>query len=104
LSERFEYIFGSIATTPIHDPRAAVQLGDLVKIEAERGELDFHQKVRAVEIFYRYLRNVRNAATTPFNDGPYSGAEYVLNHIGGAIEQTKNPSKGRMQADDVLDF
>lgn len=104
LSGRFEYIFGSIATTPIHDPTVAVQLGDLVKIEAERGELEFHQKVRAVESFHRYLWNERAAATTPFNEGPDSGADYVLGHIRGAIEQTKNPSKGRMQTDDILDF
>jgi hypothetical protein len=104
LSGRFEYIFGSIPTTPIHDSRAAEQLGDLVRIEAERGELDFHQKVRAVEIFYRYLWNERRAATTPFNDGPDSGADYVLGHIAGAIEQTKNPSKGRPATEDLLDL
>jgi hypothetical protein len=103
LSERFEYIFGSIPTTPIHDPRTAVQLGDLVKIEAERGELDFHQKVRTVEIFYRYLQSERAAATTPFKGGPDSGADYVLGHIRDAIEQTKNPSRGRTRADDILD-
>jgi hypothetical protein len=104
LSGRFEYIFGSIPTTPIHDPKAAVQLGDLVKIEAERGELDFHQKVRAVEIFYRYLSNERLAATTPFKGAPESGADYVLGHIRGAIAQTKNPSTERMRTDDILDF
>jgi hypothetical protein len=104
LTERFEYIFGSIPTTPIHDPKTAVQLGDLVKIEAERGELDFHQKVRAVEIFYRYLWNERAAATTPFNDGPDSGADYVLSHIRDTIEHTKNPSRGRVRKDDILEF
>lgn len=104
LSGRFEYVFGSIPTTPIHDPKAAQQLGDLVKIEAERGDLEFHQKVRAVEIFYRYLWKERAAAITPFNAGPVSGADYVLDHIRGAIEQTKNPAKARPQADDILDF
>jgi len=104
LSGRFEYIFGSIPTTPIHDPKTAVQLGDLVKIEAERGELEFPQKIRAVDTFYRYLWNERAAATTPFNDGPESGADYVLGHIEGAIEQTKNPLKGRVRTDDILDF
>jgi hypothetical protein len=104
LSGRFEYIFGAIPTAPIRDQRTAEQLGDLVKIEAERGELAFHQKLRAVEIFYKYLLSERAAITTPFNDGPDSGADYVLGHIGGAIEQTKNPSKPRVREDDMLDF
>jgi len=106
LSGRFEYIFGCIPTTPIRDQTAAEQLADLVKIEAEVGELQFHQKMRAVEIFFRYLWHERQAAITPFNEGPDSGADYVLSHIQGAIEQTKNPYKARMKdkGEDILDF
>ncbi len=106
LSGRFEYIFGCIPTTPIRDQKAAEQLADLVRIEAGVGELQFHQKVRAVEIFFRYLWQEKQAAITPFNEGPDSGADYVLNHIQGAIEQTKNPHKARMKdkGDDILDF
>jgi hypothetical protein len=104
LSGRFEYVYGSIATTPIHDQGVAERLGDLVRIEAERGELAFHQKVRAVEMFYRYLLDERAASVTPFNRGPDSGAEYVLGHIQAAIEQTKNPLAVRVRADDVLDI
>jgi hypothetical protein len=106
LSGRFEYLFGCIPTTPIRDHKAAQQLADLVKIEAERGELLFHQKVRAVEIFFEYLWNERRAAITPFNDGPESGAEYVLGHIQESIETTKNPIKARTKerVEDILDF
>jgi len=48
----------------------------------------------------------RQAAITPFNDGPESGAEYVLGHIQESIETTKNPLKARTKArvEDILDF
>ena len=104
LTGRFEYLFGVIPTTPLRDQMVAEQLAELVKLESQRGELDFHQKVRAVDIFFRYLWSERAASTTPFNDGPDSGADYALAHIRGAIEQTKNPSRARGHEDDVLDF
>jgi hypothetical protein len=104
LTGRFEYLFGVIPTTPIRDQRAAQQLAELVKLESERGELDFHQKIRAVDILYLYLWNERTASTTPFNDGPDSGADYALAHIRGAIEQMRNPARARVLEDDVLDF
>jgi hypothetical protein len=104
LTGRFEYLFGVIPTTPIRDQKVAEQLAELVKFESERGELDFHQKIRAVDIFYRYLWSERAASTTPFNDGPDSGADYVLGHMHGAIEQMRSPSKARAREEDVLDF
>lgn len=105
LSERFEYLYGVIPTTPIRDQNVAEQLAELVKIEAARGELDYHQQIRAVDIFYRYLWSERTTSTTPFNEGPESGADYVLPHIRSAIELRRNPSKVRRTVDaDVLDF
>lgn len=106
LTERFEYILGCIPTTPIGDPTVAEHLADLVKIEAQRGELQFHQKLRAVEIFFLYLSQERRDAITPFNEGETSGAEYVLAHIQGAIDQTKYPHKvrTRQSVEDMLDF
>jgi hypothetical protein len=103
LTERFEYIYGCILTTPIHDQRAAEQLADLVSIESQRGHLDFHQQLRAVDTFYRYLWTERNKTTTPFNEGPQSGADYVLKHILGALELTRS-SRPRPAPEDILDF
>ena len=103
LTERFEYIYGCIPTTPIRDQRTAEVLGDLVGTEAQRGELDFHQKLRAVDTFYRYLWNERNKGTTPFNEGPQSGANYVLQHILSAIEQIRH-LKSRSTEQDILDY
>jgi len=104
LSGRFEYLFGVIPTTPIRDQRTAEQLSELVRNEAARGQLDLHQKVRAVDIFYRYLWSERQASKTPFNDGPESGAEYVLTHIRQALEQRRSAAKPNEIEEDPLDF
>jgi hypothetical protein len=104
LSEEFEYLFGVIPTTPIRDERIAAQLADLVEIESERGKLNFFQKYRAVDTLYRYLWSEREAAKTPFNDGPGSGADYVLKHIRQALKQAKFSSRRAPLEEDVLDF
>jgi len=78
-------------------------LGELIKIEVERGDLSYPQKIRAVDIFYRYLWNERAALKTPFNDGPESGADYVLKHILGAIEQAKGSLRTKEFQPDILD-
>jgi len=70
---------------------------------SQRGELDFHQKLRAVDAFYRYLWNERNKGTTPFNEGPQSGANYVLQHILSAIDQIRH-LKSRSIEQDILDY
>jgi hypothetical protein len=104
LSGRFEYLFGVIPTTPVRDQHAAEQLSEPVKNETIRGNLDLHQKIRAVDILYRYLWNERQASVTPFNDGPLSGADYVLTHIRQALEQTKSLARPTEVAEDPLDF
>jgi hypothetical protein len=104
LSERFEYLFGVIPTTPIRDHKVAQELAELVKIESERGELQFYQKVRAVEIFWGYLWKERQALITPFNEGRISGADYVLSHIGSALAKMKNRQTSNASEGDILDF
>ena len=89
---------------PFAIKKVAEQLAELVKIESDRGELDFYQKIRTVDIFYRYLWRERDMAKTPFNAGPDSGADYVLRHIRGALEQTKNQSRPRATELDPLDL
>lgn len=104
LSERFEYLFGVIPTTPIRDQKVAQHLAELVKVEATRGELDFHQKVRAVDVFWRYLWDERQSLITPFNEGKISGADYVLEHIRSALEKTKFKQRPTAVDEDILDF
>jgi hypothetical protein len=104
LSGRFEYLYGIIATTPIRDPHVAAQLAELTKMEIERNDLQYFQKIRALEIFHRYLWGEHASATTPFNEGPHSGADYALEHIRVAIAQARNPSKTRESSEDILDL
>jgi len=105
LSERFEYIYGVIPTTPIRDQGVAEQLAEAVKLEAQRGELQFYQKVRTVELFFHYLESERNALKTPFNSGILTcGADYVLSHIHGAIRHAKNVTTKQTSEEDPLDF
>jgi hypothetical protein len=100
----FKYTVKLYHYPPIRDQRTAEQLSELVRNEAARGQLDLHQKVRAVDIFYRYLWSERQASKTPFNDGPESGAEYVLTHIRQALEQRRSAAKPNEIEEDPLDF
>ena len=104
LSERFEYLFGVIPTTPIRDQSVALQLAELVRLESGRDELQFYQKVRAVDLFWSYLWDERQALITPFNEGKVSGADYVLEHIRMALEKTKNRQIPFATEEDILDF
>lgn len=104
LSERFEYLFGVIPTTPIRDQNIAQQLADLVRSEMAKNELDLHQKVRAVDIFMRYLWDERQRLTTPFNEGDISGADYVLSHMSKSLRLAKYGSKSNPAEPDTLDF
>ena len=79
-------------------------MAELTQIEVERGDLPYPQKIRAVEVFYRYLWNERATTKTPFNEGPESGADYVLEHIRGALLQAKNPMQAKAFQSDILDI
>jgi hypothetical protein len=67
------------------------------------GELDDFQKYRAVDTFYRYLWNAREAARTPFSQESESGADYVLKHMRDALRRAKYPSKNKPSEEDPLD-
>lgn len=103
LTERLEYLYGVIPTTPITNVEVAHQLADLMRIEVERGDLPYPQQIRAVDIFYRYLWEQREVARTPFRDGPESGADYVLGHILATIQREKNPIRVKEFQPDILD-
>jgi hypothetical protein len=104
LSGRIEYLYGVIPTTPLLDRHTAQQLGDFVKNESIRGRLGSHQRVRAVEIFYKYLSEQRNANSTPFSKSEDTGAAYVLAHIAEGIEHFHNVHASSSGGVDLLDF
>ena len=101
---RFEYLFGVIADTPIFDQQVATQLGALVQMEMQRGDIDVLQKVRAVDIFHRYLWTQKESLLTPFREGVKSGADYVLGHIMNALAHARNARAGLIESEDLLDF
>jgi len=104
LSGRFEYLYGVLATTPIARLEVAQQIADLLRIELERGDVQYFQKIRAVDAFLRYLWEEHSNAKTPFSDSVDTGAEYVMRHIHEALEQAKNPSKAKEFEPDILDL
>jgi hypothetical protein len=104
LTERFEYLFGVIPTTPIRDQKTTQQLAELVSIEMTKPDLEFQQKLRAVEIFNRYLKNERQRLVTPFNEGDVSGADYVLSHMTKALSVAKFGPRANTAEPDALDF
>jgi hypothetical protein len=104
LAARLEYLYGIIPTTPIVEEDVANQLADFVKNESTRGKISFYQSVRAVEIFHGYLVRQRAANNTPFSASSDTGAAYVLSHISGAIQHSKNVRAGYSTEPDVLDF
>lgn len=104
LTSRFEYLYGVLATTPIARLELAQQIAELLKIELQHGDVNFFQKIRVVDAFFRYLWEERSQAKTPFSDSVDTGADYVMSHIREAVEQAKNPSKGKEPEPDVLDL
>lgn len=104
LSGRFEYVWGVLSSTPIAHLDLAQQIAELVRIELERGEVNYFQKTRAVDAFLRYLWEERSQTKTPFSDSIETGADYVIGHIREALEQAKNPSKVREFEPDALDL
>ncbi len=80
LAERLEYLYGVIGTTPISEAFTAKLLAEFLNKENVRGDLTADEKMRAVEILYKYLRHekqrLKNRA--PFVEAGETGASYVL--------------------------
>jgi hypothetical protein len=104
IAARMEYIYGVIPATPMFDRPVADRLSEFIKNESLRGRIASHQKVEAVEIFYRYLLGQRATHRTPFSLSDDTGAAYVLRQMAGAIEHAKNVAAGTPSEPDPLDF
>ena len=104
LSGRFEYLFGVISDTPIFDQAVASTLGSWLQMEVQRGDINVAQKVRAVDTFYRYLWKQRAAIAVPFRDAAPNGADYVLAHMGNALDHQRNSKAAAVDNEDALDF
>lgn len=91
LSERLEYLYGVIPTTPIADNTTAQLLADFIRRENSRRDLSGAEKCRAVEIFRDYLEaQIHKKQQSPFFDPAESGALYVMARINYTINQFRN--------------
>jgi len=104
LASRTEYLYGVIPTTPIFEKPVSEELAEAVKNEMTRGRIPSNQRLRAVELFYDYLTRQAEANRTPFSPLEDTGTAYVLRHIAGAIEFSKNIQAGSTEGADPLDL
>ncbi len=102
LASRLEYLYGVLPTTPTFEADTARQLADILKIEEARGEVGGHQKVRAVDIFFRYLVRQKRLQRTPLTVSPETGSAYILAKIEEALRHFRNAGAIVKEAD-VLD-
>lgn len=92
LCERLEYLHGVIPVTPVADQQTAIRLADYINRENQRGESTTKEKVQAVEILHKFLKEElgRLREKNPFFDPKTSGAVYLLNSIEHAINRFYN--------------
>ena len=69
-------------------------LADFLNRENVRGELTAHEKMRAVEIFFRYLKaeKQRLKSGAPFVEAGETGAFYVLERIESSLRHYRDSS------------
>jgi hypothetical protein len=80
LSERIEYLYGVLPTTPITDQDLAARLGAVINLEGHTGDVSASRKAGAVRDFLVFLKLQAAARRekNPFYDQSESGAAYVL--------------------------
>jgi hypothetical protein len=105
LSERIEYLYGVIPTTPFTDETAARSVGHVLKREHNSGSVPGYLKARAVQVFYNYLKgeHERFAKGSPFPTTKSSGAAYVLGKMAHALAHFRGEPAGDEDMD-LLDL
>lgn len=82
-SERLEYLYGVLPTTPFTDEIAVQKIVLILNREQNSGNVPGHLKARAVQVSYEYLRgeHERLAGLSAFDEARGNGAAYVLKKI-----------------------
>lgn len=98
LSDRLEYLYGVIATTPIADEDMLKYLAQFVDRENKLGSLTIEARRQAVENFYRYLldqaTSLARASGETFDIGSSgSGTSYVLRQMRSCLERLRSRTK-----------
>jgi hypothetical protein len=88
LSERLEYLYGVLASTPVFDLELASYIAGGLTAESRLGDLNGHQKARYVGAFVRYLRGLQEhlARLSPRFGGADTGASYVIAQADAALQ------------------
>ena len=105
LSERLEYLYGVLATTPIGDESTARILKDFLGRENRRGDISPHEKLRAVDVLYQYLKKRKQHIKdhSPFFPVEETGASYVLERMASAITHSRD-SRSTSASPNLLDI
>lgn len=109
LSERVEYLYGIIPTTPISDEKTTGILADYIARENQLNVLSPIAQLSAVRELYRYLRyeatKIAAQAGAGFDDADEnSGASYVLRRVNAAIARASGRGRFADQMErDLLD-
>ena len=87
LSERLEYLYGVIPTTPFFYAPVAKHLSGIVERENRNGKVTAPNKAHATKILYEYLVDQKQTLRdrSPFGGGEASGAAYVLKKISAGL-------------------
>ena len=80
LSERLEYLYGVLASTPLFDKYIAHEIGEVLRLESMHDDVNIFQTARCVELFRGYLVKEYSKMTTAYPDfgGADTGAGYVI--------------------------
>lgn len=107
LTERIEYVYGVIPTTPITVEETASVLADVLERENRLGELSAASKVNAVETLYKYLRYqagiIAKQTGREFDENEVSGTAYVLKEMKNGIDRFRNRNIGKQLEANLLD-
>jgi hypothetical protein len=104
LSNRSEYLYGVIPSTPFTDKGVADKLADTIKNEAIRGDVAPYQKANAVGVLLEYLETEEKFLSNPFiAETVETGRQYVLSKMREALEHFRNINSQQTDVD-ILDF
>src|SRR5262249_31113807 len=93
LCERFEYLYGVLAVTPISDSQTAWEISEHLRRENQMEHLGAFQQARAIESFLEYLKRQYAHLKTAYPEfgRDRAGAAYVIRQIESAIRHFRNP-------------
>lgn len=99
-SERLEYLYGILPTTPFTDPKIAERIATVLKREQTTSNIAGSFKANAVRLFSEYLvaEHARFSENAPFPPSQ-SGGAYVLRKIAATLGHYRGEASKAHEAD-----